>query len=661
MKIKYVLFIIATIITTIGLLVFIYLYRNVKIYSPFTISICNLSPGDRGTLNVYTVSPFNKTTQISYNQLTGEWSNYYAWHKRIILEIPDTVLQRMKSLEFTIGRKTQSVGVAEFTKLETSGNIVLLVLPEKINEKKSVIHLLTSLLHWELTHNVLIICIIIIFFVLIFSFRKLLYKLSVKVGRITINWSIFILGKTQRLLSEIFKFSRDNLLRLYKHIWICVQGYVRTIYALYKRNARLIIKTCLFIIFETGILFLVYLFISYAMNEVLLRAFSVHFDWKVIFICIVLSTAIMLAAGEAFYKMAKVPRQSRRNFRLLIFSVIFAWSLAEAGLRITGLGQLPEEKNGLSFYRSIFMADNIKNHLMIYPPYYSNNFSNPEFSCEIITNREGLCDRDFHYEKQHNEFRIVGMGDSFTQGIGTTHDSAWPRQLEAMMNIETSPIHYTVINAGMGGSDPFYYYLLLKKRLILYHPDMIIYTFNQSDLDDLAARGGFERFMPDGTVSYRRGPVWEWLYATSYLARIWVTGLFDYGLGLTKNIPEDSLIRKAIFEYYPCFKNIKLFCDENKIKLLLVFHPQYGDFLNGNFQLQRIYDWYKKNIDTNCLNMYDYFLNTEKIEGQNVYSYYWKNDRHHNGKGYSAFARGVKDKLEEMGIMNMDHALQKNR
>jgi hypothetical protein len=53
-----------------------------------------------------------------------------------------------------------------------------------------------------------------------------------------------------------------------------------------------------------------------------------------------------------------------------------------------------------------------------------------------------------------------------------------------------------------------------------------------------------------------------------------------------------------------------------------------------------------------CFNMLDYFANEESITPDNVDSYYWIVDGHHNVRGYEAFARGIEYKLDEMGIID---------
>jgi hypothetical protein len=43
---------------------------------------------------------------------------------------------------------------------------------------------------------------------------------------------------------------------------------------------------------------------------------------------------------------------------------------------------------------------------------------------------------------------IVGLGDSFTQGVGTPPDSTWLKYIERKLDLKT-------LNAGIGASNPY--------------------------------------------------------------------------------------------------------------------------------------------------------------------------------------------------------------
>ena len=85
------------------------------------------------------------------------------------------------------------------------------------------------------------------------------------------------------------------------------------------------------------------------------------------------------------------------------------------------------------------------------------------------------------------------MGDSFTEGVGTTEDSTWLKQLEHMLNADPHRFYdYTTLNGGAHGSDLIFSYELLSGCLLKYHPDMVILNLNSTDIGDIVTRGTAE-------------------------------------------------------------------------------------------------------------------------------------------------------------------------
>ena len=84
--------------------------------------------------------------------------------------------------------------------------------------------------------------------------------------------------------------------------------------------------------------------------------------------------------------------------------------------------------------------------------------------------------------------------------------------------------------AGVAGSDPFYEYRILIDKLLCYQPDLVMMVVNYSDVIDVIARGGEERFLPNGRVKGVEPPsgAVTWLYKYSHFARFVLFEAFDY-------------------------------------------------------------------------------------------------------------------------------------
>ena len=72
-----------------------------------------------------------------------------------------------------------------------------------------------------------------------------------------------------------------------------------------------------------------------------------------------------------------------------------------------------------------------KNEPYVHSPnqelYYEDRHK--EFWYKLSCNSLGLRDIEHTIKKEKNEFRILCLGDSFTEGYGVDFEDSWPRQL----------------------------------------------------------------------------------------------------------------------------------------------------------------------------------------------------------------------------------------
>lgn len=146
-----------------------------------------------------------------------------------------------------------------------------------------------------------------------------------------------------------------------------------------------------------------------------------------------------------------------------------------------------------------------------------------EYESYVSINKKGLRDRDFPYEKPEGTYRILVLGDSFTEGLQVESEETFPKQLECLLNEQTeTPVE--VINAGVSHYGTDRVLLFLENEGLKYHPDLIIYAFYANDITDNVESGLFS--LENGRLV--RHPVqqseWEqvrgFLYDTSYIYRV---------------------------------------------------------------------------------------------------------------------------------------------
>lgn len=102
------------------------------------------------------------------------------------------------------------------------------------------------------------------------------------------------------------------------------------------------------------------------------------------------------------------------------------------------------------------------------------------FGVKIEINSHGLRDVERSWAKEKGEYRILGLGDSFTYGSLLELEETFIKQLESLLKADGKRID--VINAGVIGYNLFQSLTYLKQRGIKYHPDLVIYFFWLDDL-----------------------------------------------------------------------------------------------------------------------------------------------------------------------------------
>jgi hypothetical protein len=357
------------------------------------------------------------------------------------------------------------------------------------------------------------------------------------------------------------------------------------------------------------------------------------------------------------------PGANRSKLRRLLLTSFVALLCGELFLRNV-LRRYPSylEENGQSMYASqdreplrtalVRPPREPEDHLwLILPrPHSAWSKAGPDFSFAHRYNSLGLRDDEPVMSKSPGENRIVALGDSFTEGVGTDEDSTWVKQLERQLNALGLKRRVRTINAGLAASDPFYEYLLLEKKLLAFDPDLVIVAVNATDVDNVRVRGGLERFGPDGSIVYRAGPRWEWLYGASYIVRHVAHDLLDYNWYLLKR-SEMEMVESQSIDLLE--EGLMLFAETSRaheFELVIVVHPLKEELDEDFLHLQPLVDRLRSR-DIRVVDLFDYYRSAEGIPAGKTGDYYWKLDGHHNLRGYELFARGLGRSLLEWRLV----------
>lgn len=95
-------------------------------------------------------------------------------------------------------------------------------------------------------------------------------------------------------------------------------------------------------------------------------------------------------------------------------------------------------------------------------------------------NHAGMRDKDYSFDKSASVYRIAVVGDSFTFGQGVELGATIPKQMEGLLVLKK--VTAEVMNFGVVGYNMWQYNTLLEKKIIPYHPDIVILCLFQDDL-----------------------------------------------------------------------------------------------------------------------------------------------------------------------------------
>ncbi|MGH7333422.1 MAG: hypothetical protein ACREKS_11920 [Candidatus Rokuibacteriota bacterium] len=116
---------------------------------------------------------------------------------------------------------------------------------------------------------------------------------------------------------------------------------------------------------------------------------------------------------------------------------------------------------------------------------------------EYETNSLGLRDREYAERKPAGAFRILMLGDSFTEGWTLPLEGVVAKRLEQSLALRCR-FPYEVINAGNASYSPILQYLLLEEIGPRLRPDLVLLNFDMTDVHDDFIRTRLARLDANG-------------------------------------------------------------------------------------------------------------------------------------------------------------------
>jgi len=565
-------------------------YQRINFYTPISITIQSTDVLPMSSIAVYGITPFGGKNNFKYNETQNLWQINYTFLKNIYLEIDTSFINHDLKL-FIETENYNFIIEGDFffkNKSDSQTNVVMSAFVLPDYIKDiNFVGSYFSILRWKFTH--------LFFFIIV------------------------ILA----LILQLIKKNRFKVLKFY-----------------FLKNKKIILLFC----FYASIFFItIGEFLRYKMNKLdgltLLNA---------MFFIIILFFIIHLLT-EGIFTICKPRLQKKQNIRLLYISLFITLSIAEFGLRKIGVYATHSEKNFFKYSSSLLSYP--ENMHMIVSDKGMVEMYYEEFVHQRYFNADCLPDIDHDTEKDSGIYRIMALGDSFTEGVGASFDSTWVNLLLNKINGTYTDKKIEMFNAGLSGNDPFYAFVIFKDKLLKYKPSLVIVAINTTDISDFFFRGGFERFKKDGSVVYKNPPQWEGIYAYSYIVRLFIHNMLGYDRHFIHKNDLKEETNKAIIALSGAVNNFYILSQKHNFKLLVVIHPQYIEAINGKYLCDDFSLSFKKNKNLDivdilvCFNKYN--INCRKSAQQ----YYWPFDRHHTPEGYNIFAECVFKHIEKLHIL----------
>lgn len=267
----------------------------------------------------------------------------------------------------------------------------------------------------------------------------------------------------------------------------------------------------------------------------------------------------------------------------------------------------------------------------------------PEFIHKILSFSNGLIDTP---KFENTDIKMIVIGDSFTEGVGGSNpDSSWVKKLESKLN-NNSDCRFNILNAGIAGSDPIFETKLFIDRLAILRPNFAIMCINESDIRDVAIKGGQERFLQNGQLQYSPISLMEYIYASSYLSRL-ILNVFNVNQLFVSNQDEIIAVEKIL-------NSIDAFstkCQKMATVPIIVLLPTEYELDFPNKHLSSI-KWRLDSHSIFCIDLnrnIKTYLVSSNIKSKEIY---WEKDRHFNNKGYDIIAKSLQAELRRFWVDN---------
>jgi hypothetical protein len=273
-------------------------------------------------------------------------------------------------------------------------------------------------------------------------------------------------------------------------------------------------------------------------------------------------------------------------------------------------------------------------------------------------NSAGLRDVDHPLIKPPGNFRILGLGDSFTAGWGAAYEETYLRRSEVALNArvgEHPPIE--IVKAGINGYFPATQRLLLENYGLRYRPDLVIVGFLPNDVFDTWLGVDAVVVSKEGWLTSRDanelGSAGTWLYVNSHAARIPLhllargkRAVFSNDDWATTIYRPDETSEQAWREVLAEYDRMEIAIRQAGARMVLFYIPE-------NPPLTAMHEYPEQRLGAWAASRQVEFVSAlpEMRAAMSDEQLYWKKDEHCTAAGYRVLSEVLTRELDARGLV----------
>ena len=283
---------------------------------------------------------------------------------------------------------------------------------------------------------------------------------------------------------------------------------------------------------------------------------------------------------------------------------------------------------------------------------------------KISTNSLGFRDKNNREIPLKNDiYRIILMGDSFTESVGVNWENSFPGILSENLikkNIE-------ILNAGNIGYSPKIYYLKTKyliENVKLKFDEIIVFI----DISDLDNESIYEDFDPENHNFFKKLIIKHSSYSFVYRVFINKKISFQQGIPYARDIKKkhkmltnwwsggregrveawditDSRVKKGFQLAFENMSKLLKICKENNIKVKLIVYPWQYTITDKNHPHEFLWEKFAKKHNISFTTLFAEFFNRCDFQGKSCDNFFIPNDVHWSAEGHKFVAKLLLDKI----------------